>query len=150
MDSSAPTGTVSRRPAGGSADAGGLAQRMRTSLGLSLAAGAAGAAVLWVGAEWILGLFGAEYAASASGCLRILALWVFPATVNLHYVALCQIEGRLRPAIIITAVGGVVGLGLAAAGAALWGLNGLTLGWLAAATGRALVAAPAVYRATRG
>jgi len=133
----------------GSAEPAALAQRMRVSLGLSLASGVVGAAVLWVGAEWILGLFGASYAQTASSCLRLLAFWVFPSTINLHYVAISQIEGRLLRAIIITAVGGVAGLGLAAAGAVLWGLNGLTLGWMAAACGRALAAMPAVYRATR-
>ena len=127
-----------------------LAQRMRFTLRLSLAAAVAGNTVLMLGAELLLGLFGGDYAARAGWTLRILGLCVFPIIVKDHFVTLSRIHQRLAGAAILAAVGSVAELTLAALGAYLGGLPGLVVGWLIALALEALVMAPTVYRAARG
>ena len=55
-------------------------------------------AVLLIGGDQILGVFGDAYPAQAGATLRIVALGVFPAIVREHYVASCRIPvGRRVP-----------------------------------------------------
>jgi hypothetical protein len=134
----------------GSRSPAALAQRLRFTFGLALAAGLAGNVVLFLGADLLLRLFGAGYAAQAGWTLRLLGLCVFPIIVKDHYVTLSRIHGRLAGTAILATAGGAVELGLAALGAIVGGLPGLVLGWLAALLVEAAVMAPTVYRAARG
>ncbi len=126
-----------------------LAQRIRFTLGIALAAGIAGNVALLVGADLLLRLFGTGYAAQAGWALRLLGLCVFPIIIKDHYVTLSRIHGRLLGTAILATAGGGVELGLAALGARSAGLPGLVIGWGVALTVEAALMAPAVYRAAR-
>lgn len=133
----------------GAHDAGALAQRMRFTLGLACLGGLAANAVLLVGADLLLHLFGATYAENASATLRIIGLGVFPIIIKDHYVTIRRIGGDLRGAAILVAVGGVLELAFAAGGAAIGGITGLAVGLLIGLCLEAALMAPAVYRAAR-
>lgn len=125
-----------------------LAARMRFTLGLALAGGVLVDAVLFVGADRVLSLFGGAYAAQAAWTLRLLGLGVFPIIIKDHFVAISRIRGKILGTALLATSGGVLELGLAAAGGIHSGrLSGLALGWLTALCIEAACMAPTVYRA---
>ena len=131
----------------GAADPSALAHKMRLTIGLSLAVGAAASGVLLAGAERVLGLFGASYALQAGWCLRFLSLGIFPLTIRAHYIAICRVRGQLAVATKLMAIGCLLELLLAGVGGQIGGLAGLGLGWLIAACVEALFMARTVYAA---
>ncbi len=134
----------------GSRSPAALAQRMRFTLGIALAAAIAANLVLQVGADLLLGLFGRGYAAEAGWTLRLLALCIFPIIIKDHFVTLSRIHGRFASAAFLISAGSATELGFAAIGAIIGGLPGLVLGWFAAQSIEALIMAPTVIRAARG
>ncbi len=126
-----------------------LAEKMRVTLGLSAIIGILACSVLLVAAGIILGFFGPSYARQATGSLRILGLAVFPWIVKVHYVAIRRVQERIATATGLMVAGMVLELALATAGALWNGVPGLSLGWLVALSGEALLIAPTVYRATK-
>lgn len=115
--------------AAGSSQQSLLSDKIRFTLKVSLILSSLGAAVLLVGAYPILNIFGSSYADQAATSLRILAISVFPVIIKTHYVAVSQIFGRMIKAAKLMAAGAILELGLAAIGAYLGGLTGLSLGW---------------------
>jgi O-antigen/teichoic acid export membrane protein len=105
-----------------------LRQKFRFSMGVTALFGLAAVLVIAVAGRWVLGLFGASYAREAGAALFILSLSVFPVIVNEHFVALRRIERRPQSATLILAAGSVVKLILAAVGAEMGGLLGLSIG----------------------
>lgn len=124
-----------------------LAQKVRFTFGLSSLASLGANVVLQVGAGLLLTLFGHAYADQAAWCLRILALAVFPIIVKSHYLAICRVYDRSKQIILPVAIGCIAELGLAAVGAKMYGLLGLSLGWFVALMLEALYMAPTVYKA---
>jgi Na+-driven multidrug efflux pump len=133
--------------AAGSREPAALPSRMRLTLGLALAIGLVANAVVLVGADRLLGLFGSAYAQQNALGLRILGLAVFPLIVKDHFVTLRRIQDRIAPATLIIAAGGLLEVSLAAVGAQVAGLPGVSAGYLAAACLEAVVMLPPVYRA---
>ncbi|HEX6608444.1 MAG TPA: hypothetical protein VF276_16200, partial [Chloroflexia bacterium] len=131
----------------GAADPTALAHKLRQSLFLSFALCGAANLALWVAADWVLAIFGQGYALEAGISLRLLALGVIPLVVRYHYIALARLRGRMHQAALLQACASGLELVLAATGAALGGLAGLSIGWLLAVTIEAMVMASAVYRA---
>jgi len=123
-----------------------LAQKIRFTFGLSCLAGLSANLVLQVGAGFLLAAFKPEYA-GAAGCLRVLALAVFPIIVKSHYLAICRVYDRTKQIIIPIMIGSLLELGLAVTGAEWNGLLGLSLGWFAALLLEAVYMTPTVYRA---
>src|SRR5205823_9798835 len=111
-----------------------LASKMRLTLGLSLGGALFANAILLVGADQILGLFGDGYPTYGAPTLRILALGVIPSIVKEHYVALSRIEQRTSTASVLIVGGAFLELALVAVGAMVGDLRGLSLGWVAALT----------------
>jgi O-antigen/teichoic acid export membrane protein len=101
-------------------------------------------AVFFVGADFILGIFGKEYM-QAAPALRILALGIFPLTIKNHYIANCQVKRQVGNAAKYMWAGAFLEIGLAAAGASLGGLAGLSFAWVAAVSVEALLTLPTVY-----
>jgi O-antigen/teichoic acid export membrane protein len=124
-----------------------LASRLRLTLLLSLAIGTVAAATLVLAGPFLLGLFGRVYADEAVVPLRILSLGVFPLIVKVHYVAVSRVLGRLREAAGWMAIGGLLEIGLAVAGAQLWHLSGFCLGIVAGLVLQAGFVGPVVLRA---
>ncbi len=126
-----------------------LAQRLRFTLGVALAAASVANLALLGGADLFLGLFGGRYAAEAGLTLRILALCTFPIIIKDHFVTLGRLRGRVAVTAVWVLAGALAELGFAAIGALAWGLPGLVLGWFAAQMVEAAVMTPTVYRAMR-
>ncbi len=124
-----------------------LARKIRMTLGISFAAGLVSSSVLWVGADFIMGLFGADYAQEAAWTLRILGIAIFPMIIRFHYVALNRISRQVLSALRLIIGTSLLSLGLAAAGANYGGLAGMTLGWMIGICIEALLASITVYRA---
>lgn len=123
-----------------------VAGRLRFTLSLSLAVGTIAAAALVLVGPFLLGLFGSVYAEEAALPLRILSVGVFPLIVKVHYVAIARVFGRLREAAALMAIGGLLEIGLAVAGALVWHLPGFCLGIVAGLILQALVVGPVVLR----
>jgi O-antigen/teichoic acid export membrane protein len=130
----------------GAANPAALAQKARFTLKLSFGVGLLVSIALLVGANWVLGLFKGGYSQEASGCLRILALAVFPVTIRNHYIAISRVHGHLTNTALWMTAGGVLELILAGIGASLGGLIGLSIGWLVAVCIEAIAMLPGVYR----
>ena len=101
---------------------------------------------MWIAAEYILRIFGPEYAIQGTWCLRILSLAVFPIIIKNLYVALHRINKRILSATRLVFIGSFLELALAAAGAKMGGLVGLSIGWLVAVTIEGLIMSPAVFQ----
>jgi len=130
----------------GSSDPAMLAKKMKVTLLLSALAGVLASLAFLVGADLILGLFTAAYAEQASLSLRILGLAVFPLIIKNHFVTICRIHGRVVTTALWMAAGSLLELTLAAIGASLGGLAGLSLGWVAAMCIEALFMARTVFQ----
>lgn len=131
----------------GAHDVGVLAEKVRTTLRLSLIAAAAVAVGTLVLGEPVLRLFGAHYADAAAGALRVLALTVAPAAIKVHYVALARVRGFTARAALVTGALGAVEL-IAVVWGARSGSLTVTSWWLLAALAlEALLLAPVVLRA---
>lgn len=127
-----------------------LAHRTRLTLSLASVASILATCILLLGNKQLLGLFGHVYAEQAASSLRILAFGSFPIIIKYHYGTLCRIQGRMARATLPVIGGGLLELGVAALGARLAGLPGLSLGWVAAACIEALFMSRTVYKAVLG
>lgn len=133
----------------GAADASALAEKIRMTLRLSWMVSIASVAVIVVLADPLMRIFGASYADDGTWPLRILAASVIPLVVKNHYVTVCRIRRRFRQATILVWAGSVLEIGAAAAGAAIAGLDGLSLAWALVIALEAIVMAPTVLAARR-
>jgi O-antigen/teichoic acid export membrane protein len=131
----------------GAANPNALAQKMRTTLRLSLGLSMLASVTILAAAEPVLRLFGSAYAEQAAWCLRILGLASFPLIIKYHYVALCRIRGSVAQAAGALLAGSTLELLLAAAGVRLGRLPGLSLGWLVAVCIEGIFMTLTVYRA---
>lgn len=116
----------------GASDTALLAQKTRFTLRLATIGGLLAVIVLQFGADWMLHLFRDSYAEQAGWSLRILGVGVFPLIIKDHYVAINRVRGRVAPAAMLIGGLGVFELIVAAFGARIGGLNGLSLGWVVA------------------
>lgn len=130
----------------GAADPLSAGSKLRTVLKLAVTVGIAGNLVLLLGADYLLRIFGPAYADQSAICLRILALGVFPIIVKDSYIAIHRISNRVLQIVPLIMAFGFLELVLAAAGAQIDGLTGLSLGWVAAMCIEMLILAPRVFR----
>lgn len=107
-----------------------LGNRSRLTLGVALLVCCAANVVLFIGARPLLLIFGHTYARDATWSLRLLGMAAFPLVIKSHYTALCRIQQRIRPVLLPLAASAVLEIIVAALGAQLGGLIGLSLGWL--------------------
>ncbi|MDB5057632.1 MAG: hypothetical protein JWO59_1104 [Chloroflexi bacterium] len=146
----APTSLAIVLFAVGTAEPAALAQRVRFTLGLSLAVTLLANGVLLMAASPILSVFGRTYAENGAVPLQLLALGALPIIIREHYAAIQRIHGRPVGAAPLVLAGSALKLILAAKGASLGGLVGLSMGLLIAGCIEALLMAPLVYRAAVG
>jgi O-antigen/teichoic acid export membrane protein len=126
-----------------------LAEKMRQTLRLSLVIGVAGFCAAFLTADLLMGLFGAQYAAIATGALRIVSFSIFPLIIKDHFVAIHRIHQRPHYAARIITVGAGVELLFATMGGMVGGLTLLTTAWVVAITLQALYMAPTVFQTAR-
>jgi O-antigen/teichoic acid export membrane protein len=129
-----------------SAEQSELTRKIRMTLGLSFILSILGNLVILFGATQILNLFGYIYAEQAAWCLRILGLGAFPMIIKQHYVAIGRIRSKMVSVALPIAIGSILELGIAALGARLGGLVGLSIGWVVAVFLEAIFMFPTVYR----
>ncbi len=115
-----------------------LQRNVRRTLPLGLALTGLLIVIVEVGAPYALHLFGAAYAAHGTTALRLLIL-VGPAyVIKDHYVSIRRAQHRMAHAATIMSIGTVAEVSGAAVLGVLWGLNGICLGWVVAASCEAL------------
>jgi O-antigen/teichoic acid export membrane protein len=124
----------------------GVVRTLRLTIGLSLLVALTATVLIFIFANDLLSLFGPAYTSQAALILRILALGVFPLIVKMQYVAIFRIRGRPAAALPLMAVGAMFEVVLAAIGARIDGLTGLSVGWLIGASIEAMLIAPTVVR----
>lgn len=131
----------------GVADRATFAHKLRLTLGMAVTLGVLSNIVLWLGADLIMGVFGPSYAEQAAWTLRIMGLAVFPLIIKDHYVAIRRVQEQIPRAAVLAMVGSALELGLAAVGASLAGLTGLSVGFVIAVAVEGLLTARTVYAA---
>lgn len=127
-----------------------LTQKARATVALGLAVSLLATLVLQFAPHLVLSVFGATYADQASWCLRVLVLAAFPLLIKNHYISICRIQDRITQAMINMVPGGILELAAAVLGAYLYGLMGLSLGWVVAISIEALFQCRTVYRIISG
>ncbi|AZG45716.1 lipopolysaccharide biosynthesis protein [Gordonia insulae] len=101
-------------------------------IGLCGGAGFLGAVALVVTAPWILSVMGPQYAAEGTTLIRLMALTLPTVAFVTIYTAIAKVERRLRLAVAVQVVFGIVvvtGIGFAVGE---WGINGVAYVYLAA------------------
>jgi O-antigen/teichoic acid export membrane protein len=126
-----------------------LAHKARLTLGLSLITCVCANVVLWFGSKQLLGLFGPSYAVQGIWSLRFLGLGAFPFLMKDHYTAICRIQDRIAQVLLPMGIGALLEIGLAALGAHLSGVSGLSLGWVMAVCIEALFMSRTLYKIVR-
>ena len=120
------------------------AVRRTLPLGLALCAGIVVAVQL--AAPLVLRIFGPAYVTMGTTALRLLILVGPPYVIKDHYVAIRRAQGRLSHAAKVMAAGALLEALGAALGGIYWGMTGLCIGWVVAASCEAVILLPAVTR----
>lgn len=121
-----------------------VATQFRMTMRISLASALAAIAIVAIAAPLVLAPFGATYAEDAAWSLRILVVAAIPLLVRNHFVAAARIDNRLAATVPLVWAGTALELALATTGALLWGITGLSLGWLCALCLEATLMVPRV------
>jgi O-antigen/teichoic acid export membrane protein len=123
-----------------------LRARVRQTLTYSLTIATALAVVLLAGGPLILRLLGPDYAHEAGLALRLVALGGIPLVLKYHFVAVSRALNKLGRALGLVALGTVIEIAAAAAGARLGGLDALAAFWTAVAYAEGVVMGIVLYR----
>lgn len=125
-------------------DTGALRAKVRMALFVAYGLGLPLSIVIALNARSIMEVFGHEYAAAASGALRILALTYVATVVRQLYVAISRVLDRVRRASLFALLAGAAELIAATAGGFWSGLTGLALGLAGVIVLEAVLMAPTV------
>ena len=106
------------------------------------------AVFFFIFAEDILRVFGHDYV-QATSALIIIGLTTYPQSLKAHYVAIARVRGRMQQAAFRTTVGACLEVGVAAAGAHVYGLTGLAVGYLVATLAETVLFSPTVFGVLR-
>jgi O-antigen/teichoic acid export membrane protein len=126
-----------------------LRREVRKTMKLCLPVALVSAPFFIIFSGQILRIFGPHYV-TATAALAILGLTTYPAVIKAHYVAIARVRGQMQQAAFRTMVGACLEVGFAAAGATIYGLTGLALGFLVATTTEAVIFSRTVFGVLRG
>lgn len=127
-----------------------LGERLKFSLRSSIALSLAAVALITLTAPYLLSIFGQYYAETAKTSLQILA-WTIPGmAVKFHFVAVQRVRNRVGHAAAFMTLGAVLEVGLAAGGALIAGIEGLSVGYALSTTIQAVPCMPTLLREIRG
>ncbi len=90
--------------------------------------------IVEIGAEYILGIFGAEYASQGTTMLRLLALSVIPYSFTSLYVGIQRVQNRVRHIAIVQGIRCFALLGFCYFLLPIWGITAVGMVWLAVET----------------
>ena len=88
-------------------------------------------AVGFIGAPFILGIFGPDYAAESTALLRLLCLAAIPYSLKALYISFCRVRRRMTNVVIVEAAACLSILGLSYALLPSMGIAGVGVAWLA-------------------
>jgi O-antigen/teichoic acid export membrane protein len=130
------------------ADPKAIARKLRFTLRLSLFIGIPGMALMALGANWALRIFGPNYAREATVPLLLLVMGYLPSIPKAHYIAVSRATGQIaRGAAVLTAAA-IMEVVAASIGGIYGGVRGLTVAYLGVLLLEGLITAYPVYRAT--
>jgi O-antigen/teichoic acid export membrane protein len=121
-------------------DEAALHREVRRSMRICIPLSVVSAVAFLFLSPFVLSLFGPAYS-TATHALMLLAFTTFPVTVKALYIAISRVRGRLS-----MLFGACIELGMAALGAALWGITGVAAGFLAGCVIEMLLFGPLVLR----
>jgi hypothetical protein len=124
-----------------------IAEKLRFVLRLSVMIGLPAMVLLAVCANFALGLFGANYAHTATIPLLLLIVTYIPELPKSQYIAVCRATNKVTKAATVLTIAALAELGGVVIGGRLGGLDGLTLGYLCVTIVEGIVTAPTVLRA---
>ena len=124
-----------------------IARNVRFASRLSYLIGLPAMAILMLSGHRILSIYGPGYARIATVPMCLVALGYIPSVPKALYIAVCRANGRIAHAATILTVFTIMEIGGAAAGGALDGLTGLSLGLLAVLVVQGIVITPPILRA---
>ncbi len=127
-----------------------LSQKARLTIFIGTVTSLVTNIILLVGASTVLNFFGHSYAQEAALPLRLLSLGAFPLIIKNHYIAIRRIKDEITNAMIPIMLGSLFELVLAAVGAHVGALVGLSLGWIIALCFEAIFMVRLVYRTVSG
>ncbi|MDH2347392.1 hypothetical protein [Bradyrhizobium sp. SSUT77] len=122
---------------------------MLVSLTVSLLFSLVCAAVVFAYSRQLLALFNPAYPEIAGSSLRLLGFSLLGSTLKYHGCTLARLGDKMRKASLWFALGGLLELGFAIAGAKLDGLQGLVVGWTLAVSIEGAYAALVLAFATK-
>jgi O-antigen/teichoic acid export membrane protein len=132
-----------------SADTSAMAAKLRFTMRLSMYLGVPGILALFAGGHLILEVFGRSYAANGTLPLWLFAACYLPTVPVSHYIAVCRTTDKVPLAATVLTTSSAIQIAAAAAGGALWGLNGLSIALVSVKFIEGLITLPAVLRAMR-
>ena len=121
-------------------------RKLRFSLKMSLYIGIPAMLALCLGAKFVLGIFGPDYAREATFPLWLLTLSYIPALPMNFYIAVARARGYISRAAVLLAAFAVVELVGAAVGGKIDGLKGVSVAILASYVIVGIATTPAVMR----
>jgi O-antigen/teichoic acid export membrane protein len=124
-----------------------IAEKLRFVLRLSVVIGLPAMVLLAVCANFALGLFGANYAHTATIPLLLLIVTYIPELPKSQYIAVCRATNKVTKAALVLTIAAFAELGAVVIGGKLGGLDGLTFGYLCVTIIEGIVTAPTVLRA---
>jgi Na+-driven multidrug efflux pump len=122
---------------------------MLLSLAVSLLFSLVCAVVVFAYSRQLLALFNPAYPEIAGSSLRLLGFSLLGSTLKFHGCTLARLSDKMRKASVWFALGGLLELGFAVAGAKLDGLQGLVVGWTLAVSIEGTCAALVLALATK-
>ncbi|WP_256806136.1 hypothetical protein [Bradyrhizobium sp. Bra64] len=107
------------------------------------------AVVVFAYSRQLLALFNPAYPEIAGSSMRLLGFSLLGLTLKFHGCTLARLGDKMRKASVWFALGGLLDIGFAVAGAKLGGLQGLVLGWILAVSIEGTCAALVLAFATK-
>jgi O-antigen/teichoic acid export membrane protein len=129
-------------------DEGALRHQVRKTMRICRLLSIVSAVFFFIFAGLILKVFGHDYV-QAKTALIVIGLTTYPQSLKAHYVAIARVRGRMQVAAFRTTVGALLEVGEAAAGAHVYGLTGLAVGYLVATSTETILFSPTVFGVLR-
>ena len=129
-----------------SGDRAALRSKVRVGLLICLVVGLPVSIFVAVFSDWVMGLFGAQYAAAAGPALAILALTYIPFVFHHFFLAISRVQGKVRGAGVFSVFAGLAELAAAWYGGSRGSLTEL-VAWVAGVMAlEMIIVAPIVLR----
>jgi len=86
-------------------------------------------ALIFVGAPWILGLFGPDYAREGTPLLRLLPLAIIPNVFVSLYISIARVQSRMKSIMVVQGIICILSLGMSYWLLKPYGITGIGIAW---------------------